>query len=218
MSIASGYGPKRWTTTVESRGLDAQQRIAELEQQLVAVQTEVRELREKLERMVEIREAAVDVMGNALRLNGGGFHVYQRPLERLITALSQPESRTDVIGQNGNDGHHYADAEHESLPLMARREWMFKGAQYAFRDRDSAWFQSVDKPGGVWEFCYRIADTDEHGNPVVPRTAKMPADAKYTTTRTGRIFTEYPRAHEIEGDEGLARIEDYRESGQEGKE
>lgn len=40
MSIASGYGPN-WTTA-ESRGLDAQRRIAELEQQLAAAQAEAR--------------------------------------------------------------------------------------------------------------------------------------------------------------------------------
>ncbi len=48
MSIASGYGPN-WSTD-ESRGLDAQRRIAELEQQLAAAQAEARELRERAEK------------------------------------------------------------------------------------------------------------------------------------------------------------------------
>lgn len=45
MSIASGYGPD-WSTD-ESRGLDAQRRIAELEQQLAAAQAEIAKWEEK---------------------------------------------------------------------------------------------------------------------------------------------------------------------------
>lgn len=124
--------------------------------------------------------------------------------------------RVDAVAQP--DGiYRIVDTDERSLPLMARREWMFKGARYAFRDRDSAWFQSVDKPGGVWEFCYRIADTDEHGLPVIERTADMPADARYMQAYadTPDHWIYWPRLLAARlPDETWQRIEDYRECGE----
>lgn len=131
--------------------------------------------------------------------------------------------------------------EHESLPLMARRSWMRRDTDYfvvhgdfcleveSFRGKaphyeadgslivigDSAVCDQVDaeaQPDGI----YRIADTDEHGLPVVERTADMPEDVTHMTLHTRRFFRAGElRARSVEGDEGLLRIEDYRPAAQE---
>lgn len=105
----------------------------------------------------------------------GGYHVHA-PQEDAVEAL-----RCEACDGFGFIEHGPKDypATAPELPLMARREWMFMGARYAFRDWDSVWFQSVHKPGRAWRFCYHIADTDENGLPIIKRTEDMPEMAKY---------------------------------------
>jgi len=113
--------------------------------------------------------------------------------------------------------------ERESLPLLARRRWMPKAVRYCFRNRDCGWFFSLNTPtDGEWEFVFRIADTDEHGLPVIPRTADMPEGAKYRisyTAREGMYYIGIPQLALEASRSGAVseRIEDYRESGQEGQ-
>lgn len=131
------------------------------------------------------------------------------------------ESRIDVIGQNGNDGHHY---ELENLPLMARQEWMGDaiGAmredpgrhdwEFYYEGNQSLMLQEASEGLEV----YRIADTDEHGLSVVERTADMPEGAKYRgwTERT-RDWTYYVCFIEKHAHNRFERIEDYQPPAQE---
>lgn len=140
--------------------------------------------------------------------------------DELEAALSQPAEQHDPLAVSdhcGECGPERACDERESLPLMARREWMFEGAKYAYRNRDSVWFQSLYKPGRAWEFCYRIADTDEHGLKVVPREPGMPEWARYRWPTYGGFAYSVEFAPWRRLSSEVVRIEDYRESGQEGK-
>jgi hypothetical protein len=66
------------------------------------------------------------------------------------------------------------------LPLMARREWMPDGAVVGLRWVDGSWsFYGAAHTRGPTGRWYRIADTDEHGLPVIPREPGMPPNAKY---------------------------------------
>lgn len=263
----------------ESNQRYLQTRVAELEQQLAAIQAEARELRTALARARELTakwraapqnpdepllamaadeleaalyqpaepdewKLAVDHELTNMQTTADSYPsakeavkaliewhvavatdpVFQQPAEResgkkACGCIYATSANTESVRKGYEMGgyvkqfcpEHAKDDDHESLPLMARRGWMFKSAQYAFRNRDSAWFQSVDKPGGIWEFCYRIADTDENGLRVIPRTADMPEDVTHMTLHTRRFFRAGElRARAVEGDEGLVRIEDYR--------
>lgn len=71
----------------------------------------------------------------------------------------------------------------DALPLMARREWMMHGSVYVIQQADGTIAEAfdlamVDLQGRA---VYRIADTDEHGLPVVPREKEMPEWVKYQT-------------------------------------
>lgn len=65
---------------------------------------------------------------------------------------------------------------------------------------------------------YRVTDTDEHGLPVIPREPGMPEGARYRgwteSTQRWSYYTRYIKRH---AHDRFERIEDYRESGQEGR-
>lgn len=136
-------------------------------------------------------------------------------------------------------------AERESLPLMARRSWMRRDTDYcvvhgdfcleikALNGRapyfdesgelvvcaeagDSIERDQVDaeaQPDGI----YRIADTDEHGLPVIPREPGMREGARYRgwteSTQRWSYYTRYIKRH---AHDRFERIEDYRPAAQEG--
>ena len=116
---------------------------------------------------------------------------------------------------------HCATAERESLPLMARREWresvafatVNQGAITGVFDRYDAAARSATHHRAC---IYRIADTDEHGLPVIPREPGMPEGARYRgwteSTQRWSYYTRYIKRH---AHDRFERIEDYRESGQE---
>lgn len=141
MSIASGYGPN-WTTA-ESRGLDAQRRIAELEQQLAAAQAEARNWkriaedathveREELSRVREIvsgmREYAdsCDHPSEASKRNAMEYWLTQ-----LEDALSQPAEQAPLMIRCHVCEHHTPVVFE---PEPAQRE----GHEKARTERDSA--------------------------------------------------------------------------------
>src|SRR5690625_2995930 len=101
---------------------------------------------------------------------------------------------------------------------MARREWIDPKASYvcvSSGGRETHAYE--DLPVGNmyrergWDI-YRIADTDEHGLPVIERTADMPEGAKYRgwTERT-RHWTYYVCFIENHAHNRVERIEDYTE-------
>jgi rubrerythrin len=100
------------------------------------------------------------------------------------------------------------------LPLMARREWMplYHGDMFATIDRQMGQpivsFDEGELPAD--KPTYRIADTDEHGLPVIEREPGMPKSAKYRW-RMKDGWWNYCQAHCPE--EGLEwqRIEDFSE-------
>src|SRR5690625_4699274 len=85
--------------------------------------------------------------------NCGYIDAQRVTIEGACDACRQPvewdEARTDVIGQNGNDGGHYADADHESLPLMARRDYMPAWANFAAWDGDGRCWLYSEKPNDI---------------------------------------------------------------------
>ena len=180
-------------------------------------------------------------------------------LTQLEDALSKaaeqhdPLAVSDHCGECGEPEPECACDERESLPLMARREWMRRDTDYfvvhgdfcleikALNGRapyfdesgelvvcaeagDSIERDQVDaeaQPDGI----YRIADTDEHGFKVIPRTADMPEGAKYRLTWIMQADAaggdvEYtdslPLALEANRSGAVSeRIEDYRPAAQE---
>lgn len=217
--------------------------VESLRQQLAATQAEARELRAELARVrgnrneAELRQLKHD-------LETAGISAFMSPeklpkeewyesasfcrdvvrraryvVEDLIAALAQAAEQHDPLAVSDHCG------ESESLPLMARRP--------RHKDDDLGELYENGKrlctisggpplrepmPGFV---LYRIADTDEHGFKVIPRTADMPEGAKYRISyaaRAGVHYTGIPQLA-LEASRGGAvseRIEDYRESGQEG--
>lgn len=184
----------------------------------------------EIERLTAERDAAQAEARNWKRIAEDATHVEREELTRVREIVSGMREYADSCDHPSEASKRNAveywlaqledalsqAAERESLPLMARREWMLKGAQYAYRDRDSAWFQSVDKPGRAWEFCYRIADTDEHGLPVIPREPGMREGARYRgwteNTQRWSYYTRYIKRH---AHDRFERIEDYVSAAQE---
>lgn len=117
MSIANGYGPN-WTTA-ESRGLDAQRRIAELEQQLAAAQAEVLELRERsahvdrgATRLAIEKDTLAQQLARVRELPAKWRAAPQNPDEPLLAiaadeldaALSQPAEQHDPLAVSDHCG------------------------------------------------------------------------------------------------------------------
>lgn len=111
-------------------------------------------------------------------------------------------------------------AERESLPLMARREWMPNGAVLAgwvkgycfFYDGHSGFAigrRNIWDGTGDDKLSYRIADTDEHGLPVVEREAGMPLGAKYRWWHTAESEWVYESAWFALCTTEQQRIEDF---------
>src|SRR5690606_23766320 len=129
MSIASGYGPN-WSTD-ESRGLDAQRRIAELEQQLAAAQAEIAKWEEKnrhwelnsLSRIVE-QLAAAQAEARELRAE----------LARVSARADRYGATLRVILKRGHD--HISTSR---LQMLA--QWSYRNAsevvQMLEADRDA---------------------------------------------------------------------------------
>lgn len=176
-------------------------------QRLREARNTIEMLRAELERLREIREAAVDVMGNAIRQESGDYIVFGRPLSRLIAALSQPAEQPA--------------AQEADLPLMARQEWMGDAIGAMREEPDHVWqfYYEKDQSLMLQEASeglevYRIADTDEHGLPVIERTADMPEWAKYRINGE-RYQMESAVMPSTYFEQDWQRIEDYRH-GQEG--
>lgn len=183
-----------------------------------SLQAEIEALRAEMERLREIREAAVDVMGNAIRQESGDYVVFSRPLNRLIAALSQPATEQLFLGNTARvqeaaekaldelerltDDELESLIERESLPLMSP-----KTAARVLNDE-------AQRPLGR---RYRVTDTDEHGLPVVPREPGMPEGARYRgwteSTQRWSYYTRYIKRH---AHDRFERIEDYRPAAQEG--
>lgn len=147
----------------------------------------------------------------------GGYHVHA-PQEDAVEAL-----RCEACDGFGFIEHGPKDypATAPELPLMARRprhndddlgELYENGKRLCTISGEPPLGEPM--PGFV---LYRIADTDEHGLPVIERTEDMPEDVTHMTLHTRRFFRAGElQARSVEGDEGLVRIEDFNEHAQHG--
>jgi hypothetical protein len=114
----------------------------------------------------------------------------------------------------------------ETLPLMARRKEDEEGGPYVFVHHDGCrvYYRDLcklsnDVQYGRW---FRIADTDEHGLPVIEREPGMPECAKYRHTPPAPLVMEYHEELPCWADTRAVhwqRIEDFfqPQSGQEGR-
>src|SRR5690606_29272888 len=155
-----------------------------------------------------IRQEAADV-GNIAMM-----------LADVCGALSQPAEQHDPLAVSDHCG------ERESLPLMARRprhkdddlgELYENGKRLCTISGEPPLREPM--PGFV---LYRIADTDEHGLPVVERTADMPEDVTYQAIdNAGRVICygySPPTETELALGWNWQRIEDFNEHTQRGQE
>ena len=219
--------------------------------------------------MTEFAEAESSVMRNAWRLDSENrelraeLALVRRERDRRGVALSElsrfelaafssAESAEQAVRIIAANALSQPAAERESLPLIARRDWMPEWANYVAwdgdggcwlykrqpsMDRDEWWedylpdekdveqdtYSRADQLGrmhvGDWrESLHRVVDTDEHGLPVIPRTADMPEGAQYRgwTERT-RDWTYYVCFIEKHAHNRFEHIEDYNERGHEGR-
>lgn len=233
--------------------------VESLRQQLAVAQAEVRELRERAEKaernyqwMVEraadqhlsgYRELARRV-ADAENVADGLRDELARVRELAAKWRAAPQDPDEPLLAIAADELEAAISQAgESLPLMARREWMCRDTDYfvvhgdfcleveSFRGKapryaadgslivigDSAVCDQVDaeaQPDGI----YRIADTDEHGLPVIERTADMPKRAKYRIALgCGMVIyqSELEGVGFVDTISRRERIEDYRSAAQE---
>lgn len=138
------------------------------------------------------------------------------PLEEIVRELrAEANPIVDQILAEGPG----RTAERESLPLMAAREWTQGAKLFCVAPGNSpiAVHGGDDVAPAGYE-CFRVADTDEHGLPVIERTADMPGWAKYRYRWMNAGSLTFTDEYRPTGSRlGWRRIEDYNERGQEGQ-
>lgn len=180
--------------------LDGLKREREMQEQIATLQRELAEARQELAQ----KTAALESIANSLEYGRGDLDDAAVIAIAALTPAEKVESEPASV---------------EALPLMARRE------------RDECMVRCAVKPDGSWinlrenevvrgigYTYYRIADTDEHGLPVVPRTKEMPEGAKYRAVDEAGKATCYadglPKPWTNDGWGKWQRIEDYNGRGQ----
>lgn len=209
--------------------------ISELVVQRDAAQAETRELRTELARVRELYETPAPPRPDVLLPSRGWEAGWYEAMASIKGGLSQPaeQHEWDREGErctkcgdkdwlagptcSGRATPKKAAAPEADLPLMARRPDMPAWAMFA--GNRGLWEKITDvRITDTWRFIlrkdlegapyYRIASHDEHGLPVVERTADMPEWARYRwpayETQHSDTFAPW-----MQDSNKVMRIEDY---------
>lgn len=182
--------------------------VWELRAGLARVKTLSATWREQAQALAEQQEAECDPdIASVLEATGDQLETCAEELDAAFSPAPEPILSTcPVCGDPDDHEHDSMAAPAPELPLMAPAT-----AARVLNDE-------AQRPLGR---RYRVTDTDEHGLPVIERTADMPEGAthKITWLNDGMVdFTDStPIALEANRSGGMSeRIEDYRPAAQEG--